>query len=161
MIIHGFVSLLFISQIFNPPEFPILGLWHSSDVLGSGYSDVYLFYDNGDYYFYYSQMDCDNPNIMHSGKYFFESDTILRLVKEKKSYIHDGILKPVIDGSCASDFYIEGGEILEEYLENPILQNIRIYNHYKDEELYDVHTVKFDEVRFWRISSSPDVYLNY
>ena len=85
----------------------IVGVWQNQPTMGSGWSNTYLFFPDGTFKFYFSQMDCAKRDVSYSGLWNVKGDA-LRLTKKEKVSVVGGELKKS-DGSCASDFMIVGG----------------------------------------------------
>src|SRR5437016_13646942 len=80
----------------NNPKFAdntsIVGVWQNQPALGSGWSNTYLFYPDGTFKFFYSQMDCAKRDVSYSGTYTVIGDA-LRLTKKDKVTVVGGKLQ--------------------------------------------------------------------
>lgn len=87
----------------------LIGVWQDSEVLGSGWSNSFLFFKDGTYKFFSSQMDCSKRLLSFSGKWKVNDDVMTLTVVER--VIVTGGVMVISDGSCASDStLIEGTE---------------------------------------------------
>src|SRR5436853_1253916 len=91
-----FLSVISLKSQDNNPKFAdntsIVGVWQNQPALGSGWSNTYLFYPDGTFKFFYSQMDCAKRDVSYSGTYTVKGDA-LRLTKKDKVTVVGGELK--------------------------------------------------------------------
>lgn len=79
--------------------------WHASSVLGSGFSDRFLFLENGTFYFTANGMNYNNRTRYMDGVWRYE-DGVVHLEVHHKVVIEGGKLT---DGFASIINYIEGG----------------------------------------------------
>lgn len=131
----------------------LIGIWQDSPEIASGYSDHYIFYSNGNFSFNYNQMVCDNRTIRYSGTWTLRRNT-LQLTASDKTVIVGGKLVPTGEaGSCASDYYIEGGE--KKTIAFQDVQTLQLSDITIDSVKYDFKRRTFNEKPFWRIEDEP------
>jgi len=131
----------------------MIGIWQDSPEIASGYSDHYIFYSNGNFSFNYNQMVCDNRTIRYSGTWKLQRDS-LYLTASDKTVIVGGKLVPTGEaGSCASDYYIEGGE--KKTIPFQDVQTLQLSDITIDSVKYDYKRRTFNGKPFWRIQDEP------
>jgi hypothetical protein len=137
----------------------LIGMWQDSPEIASGYTDYYKFLDNGDFSFNYNEMECDKRTIDYSGTWELINDSELKLTIKKKRIIVGGKLIPTEGaGSCASEFYIEGGELKTVELKDYEIQNISLSLTTIDREKGNLNTRTFDKRKFWKLGDDPASY---
>lgn len=131
----------------------MVGVWQESPDVGSGYLDHYKLMSDGSFRFVYNEMICDKRTIGYSGTWQILGDK-LKLSIFTKSVIVGGKRVPTGDaGSCASDYYIEGGEKKDISFKD--FQTITLSEIAVDTAKYDFNRVTFNGKRFWRVSDNP------
>jgi hypothetical protein len=93
--------MFFPAALFSQNDNGIVGTWQLSYVLGSGWADTYLFFEDGTYRFFFNQMDCDKREVSHSGKWSLKENDLELSVLE--TVILEGGEMVVSTGSCGSD----------------------------------------------------------
>jgi hypothetical protein len=140
-------------------SFYMVGVWHASDCVGSGYSDLYLFYDDGTFMYFENQMDCSNRLISLEGMWKNKSN-ILTLTIRKKTIWTGGKLLPVTGGSCGSDSMLVDAKEKVILLSPHETKKVTLSSVYYEEDL-NRKTMKFDKTRFWRIYNNPEEFEYY
>jgi hypothetical protein len=109
-------KLLILIAIVTLPAFSfssepdsLTGVWQDSENLGSGWSNSFLFFGDGNYSFFANQMDCSKRLMSYSGKWKIsgEEEAIFMTIDER--VIIEGGRMEKADGSCASDSMLVGG----------------------------------------------------
>ncbi len=137
----------------------LIEMWQDSPEVASGYTDYYKFFDNGDFSFNYNEMECDKTTIDYSGTWELINDSELKLTIKKKRIIVGGKLVPTEGtGSCASEFYIEGGELKTVELKDYEVQNISLSLTTIDTEKGNLKSRAFDKRQFWKLGDDPASY---
>ncbi len=137
----------------------IKGVWQDSDVLGSGWSNSFLFYDNGSFKFFFSQMDCAKKIVSYSGKWKINSDT-LRLTVKEMTTIKGGKLV-ASEGSCAGDSMITGGWLAKLKIDPPeklLFPLSKVTSEDPDGTKREVLII--DNKKYWRFTDDPDGLIN-
>ncbi|MCI0449693.1 MAG: hypothetical protein L0Y79_07905 [Chlorobi bacterium] len=137
----------------------LVGVWQDMNIVGSGWSNSYLFFNDGSFKFFFSQMDCSKRMVSYSGKWQVSGEALLLAVGER--VIVEGGIMVKSTGSCASDSTIEGG--IERKIEVSPPEQIeyavsRIYKESDNDIQRDV--VYIDMVKFWKFSDDPNDLLN-
>ena len=132
----------------------IVGVWQNQPSLGSGWSNTYLFFADGTFKFFYSQMDCAKRDVSYSGTWSVKGDE-LRLTKNEKVIVTGGELQKS-DGSCASDFMIVGGTEKKMKVKKNKREVCSVSDIYKDEGENPKDIIYIDAIKFWRFSNAPD-----
>ena len=86
----------------------LVGVWQDSDVLASGWSNSFLFFKDGTYTFFLSQMDCSKRLLSYSGKWKINED-VMMLTIEKRVIVEGGVMIKST-GSCGSDSTLIDGK---------------------------------------------------
>ena len=132
----------------------IVGVWQNQPALGGGWSNTYLFFPDGSFKFFYSQMDCAKRDVSYSGIWNVIGDA-LRLTKMEKVSVVGGELQKS-DGSCATDFMIVGGVEKRTKVKRKKKEVCSISDVYKDEGENPKDIIYIDAIKFWRFSNSPE-----
>lgn len=140
--------------IANPQDH-LVGIWHASPELGSGWSDAYLLGADGQAEFRANQMDCEKRLIGRSGRWSVKSSTLeLRFSTEDRL---EGGRIVVDETSCASGrTLIEAVEMVVE-MESPVVERIELVTMKRAAEP-PVPTLTIGGRTFWRLSSDPATY---
>ena len=137
----------------------LIGIWQNSPEIASGYTDYYEFFENGDFIFNYNEMICDKRTINYSGTWKLEGNDSLKLTIQQVTTVIGGKRVPTLGaGSCASDYYIDGGERKVIDLKDFVHQNIILSFISVDKEKRDLKTRTFDKDRFWKIKDESASY---
>lgn len=100
------VILLFpVITLASSPD-SLVGVWQDSDVLGSGWSNSFLFFKDGTYGFFPSQMDCSKRLLAYYGKWKINDDVMIITVTQR--VILEGGVMEKSTGSCGSDSTLIG-----------------------------------------------------
>ncbi len=137
----------------------LIGVWQDSKIVASGWSNTFLFFKNGEFKFFYNQMDCAKREVSYSGRWKVVDDELKLNVTQKK-IIKEGTLE-LSTGSCASDSMIVGG--IEKTTNLKPSQKIvySVSGVYTDNE-DDIQRLKIyiDAMPFWKFSDDPGELLN-
>lgn len=90
----------------NEPR-TLYGVWQEIPVVGSGWAATYHFYANKECAYLSNQMNCEDSIIGLYGTYKLKKRKIVFKFRVLK-YVGGGELIPS-DGSCASEYQLEGG----------------------------------------------------
>lgn len=132
----------------------IVGVWQNQETLGSGWNNTYLFFPDGTFKFFYSQMDCAKRDVSYSGTWAIKNDE-LRLTKKEKVIVVGGELQKS-DGSCASDFMIVGGSEKKMKVTKNKKEVCSISYIYRGEGENPKDILYIDAIKFWRFSNAPE-----
>ena len=137
----------------------IVGVWQDSKIVASGWSNTFLFFKNGEFKFFYNQMDCAKREISFSGRWKV-SDDELKLTVTHKIIIKGGTLE-LSTGSCATDSMIVGGiekTIKLKPSEKLIYSVSGVYTDNAD----DIQRLKIyiDAMPYWKFSDEPEELIN-
>lgn len=147
--------ILFPVLVYSQVPLGMRGVWQDSEELGSGWSNCFLFYDNGSFKFFFSQMDCAKRVVSYSGKWKIKSDT-LRLTVKGKTIIKGGKLI-ASEGSCGSDSMITGGRLTKLKLDPPEKLVFAI-GKVTSEDLDGItrEVIFINNKKYWRFTDDPD-----
>jgi hypothetical protein len=126
--------------------------------MASGWNDVYLFHEDGTLAFHRNQMLCDNRELSEHGTWSFHGsggDTIKVLIDRKRRLV--GGYKTRSAGSCATDYMIEGGQVITDTLARREGRLLKLRDYRFDEE-FEKEFMWIGGVRFWKFSRDPDDY---
>ena len=156
-----FITILFVNQAMpqdNNPKFAdnssIVGVWQNQAQMGSAWNNTYLFFQDGTFKFFYSQMDCAKRDVSYSGLWSVKGNALKLIMKEKVSVVGGELQKS--DGSCVSDFMIVGGAEKRTRLKKGKKEVFSISDVYKDEGENPKDIIYIDNIKFWRFSNSPE-----
>lgn len=136
----------------------LIGIWQASPVMASGWNDTYLFYDDGTVTFHRNQMQCDKRELTEYGTWRLlgrYGDTLDILIQRKEKLV--GGYKVKSTGSCASDYEIEGGEVVMDTLERAEGRLMKLRS-YTFDYAFEKPRMLIGGRDFWKFSNEPDGY---
>ena len=104
---HGIVSAV-ASPGMDPAELP--GVWQDSDIVGSGYTRLFLFYPDGRYLFLESQMDETARDREHSGYWRLEENSLILTVMRRVTLVGDEATQEGMETFEVTDEWLVGTE---------------------------------------------------
>lgn len=154
-ILFSIITIEASAQEKNITKSELVGVWQDLEVVASGWSNTFLFFDDGTYRFYYSQMDCMKRVVMHSGTWKIKNDGLVIKIKNRK--IIEGGKVVASDGSCDSSL-INGTEKIIKISpsEKEILSISPVYIDKENNK----DKIYLDAISFWRFSENPDELLS-
>ncbi|RPI19580.1 MAG: hypothetical protein EHM58_00830 [Ignavibacteriae bacterium] len=136
------------------PRDSIVGVWQDNNVVGSGWSNTYLFFKNGTYKFFYSQMDCAKRIISHEGTWESKGE-MLKLTREEQRIIVGGKMVRA-QGSCYSDSMLIDGHEKTISFSKPKLMELSISRIFPDtSENSHRPRIYIDAIPFWKFVDDP------
>ncbi len=126
----------------------IAGVWQNSAVLGSGWSDTYLFFEDGTFRFFYSQMDCAKREVSYTGNWKLdESDLILSIIDIT---ILEGGEMVLSTGSCGSDSTLINA-VEKKLLYDPPVRSVlhKVKYHVISIDGVERKTISLDGTKYW------------
>jgi len=154
-----FLSLaLLITSVLSFTQNDAQGFWHDSPHVGSGLGEYYAFYDNMNFTYATSSMDCDQRLETISGIYTIEGDTIIMHIRKIEILIGGEIIAD--ETSCYNGYYIEGGETMSFETSHEYLRkyHLEFFTFSEDDLTYDA--VKINSRVFYKLSTDPSAYTN-
>ena len=135
------------------------GVWQDLNVVGSGWSDTFMFYSNGDFKFFSSQMDCSKREISRRGTYVLEDDRLILNITGKT--VIEGGYMGLSTGSCGSDSTLIDGVVKKLVLDHPVKVEYRV-SKVTSENVYDSerYILFINGVKHWRFAADPDDLIN-
>jgi hypothetical protein len=131
----------------------VVGIWQNSPSMGSGWSDAYLFFDDGKFTFRANQMICDKRELSYSGTWEIANGTLKLTILEKVTLEGGDLVEAT--GSCASDFELVGAETKVNALNEQKSLSLSAIG--KDEST-DRNKMKIGDNEFWRMTEDPAAY---
>ena len=154
-----FLFLSFAHQSTAQQNGNITGVWQDLNAVGSGWSDTYMFYSNGEFKFFSSQMDCSKREISHHGTYII-ADNRLKLKITGRTVIEGGHME-LSTGSCGSDSTLTGGIIKKIILSTPVTYEYSVSEVTAETENDAERYVLFiNGVKHWRFAAEPAELIN-
>src|SRR5690348_16096241 len=93
------ILLLFPLLAYSQAPDSLVGVWQDAENVGSGYSNSYLFFKDGTYAFFASQMDCSKRLMAYHGKWkVSDVEDAIILTNEDKVILEGGKMMKA-DGS--------------------------------------------------------------
>lgn len=136
----------------------LVGVWQAAPVMASGWTDTYLFYEDGRFAFHRNQMDCENRDLGYFGTWSLsgpDHDTLSAHVERTEKLVGGILVRSY--ASCASEYMIEDGEVVMDTLEKPkTIVLVLSPPHYDD--YYEKPAMRFGSRVFWRFSNEPTDY---
>lgn len=137
----------------------IPGLWHAMPNLGSGYAEVYQFFDDGTFIFNYNQMDCAKRTISFSGTWNEGKGQII-LTKTERTDWEGGTLVESM-GSCGTPMELIDATLKTTKISPAEAVTLKISEMREGDEDDIYQTVmEIDGETYWKQSDNPEDY-NY
>ncbi len=135
----------------------IIGFWHASPHVASGYSAYFAFYDNNNFQFATNSMDCDQRLTSYSGIYTVTDDTIALNIMEFIVLL-DG--KAILDEtSCYNGYYLEGAEELRIYSNKDIIRKHKLdFCKYIEEDI-TFNCLIIGGLKYYKLCESIEDYI--
>ena len=133
----------------------LIGIWQDAPVIGSGWSNVYRFYDSGKFIFNPNQMECDKRELERTGMWRIDGNSLILEIRTRT--VLKGGKRVEATGSCGSDGEIEGGREFVEKLKKPKIIKMKIGNLYFDRE-FKHSVIMLNGKRYWKHRDDPDDY---
>lgn len=129
----------------------IIGVWQETPVVASGWSTTYHFALDGSCAYLTNQMDCEDSLIAYYGIYKLKKKKIILKFSE---VVYIGGAKLVSsDGSCATDFQLEGGSEMKKEIKK---KEKFAYKFLAPDEDYDyLERAMFDGFVWYRMLHDP------
>ncbi|MCX7878258.1 MAG: hypothetical protein N2510_06405 [Ignavibacteria bacterium] len=133
----------------------LIGVWQDMKVLGSAWSNTYIFFPDKSFKFFYNQMDCEKRIVSLSGTWSLIEEDVINFYVFEKYVIEGGKLVPA-EGSCASDSMIVEGYEKVYLIDPPEVMDYSISRIYKDnEDDLQRDVIYIDAIKFWRMRNDP------
>ncbi len=147
-----------------PGEDEVVGFWHGSESVGSGYSDRFFFYPDGRFIFRENTMNGGARLRELSGEWYLD-DNHLVLETDSVHYIVSGeIVEPF--ASIGSEYYIDSGELVYFELRPHEVFRLPLEDYFEGGEQEDfdypvLPNMRIGYGRYWRMAADPaNEYLN-
>jgi hypothetical protein len=131
----------------------VVGIWQNSPNMGSGWSDAYLFFDDGKFAFKANQMICDKRELSYSGTWEIVNSTLQIIILEKITLEGGDLVEAT--GSCASDFELVGAEPKVAALHE---RKSLVLSAIDKDKSTDRSKMKIGDNEFWKIMEDPAAY---
>jgi hypothetical protein len=102
--------LLFPVLTYSQSPDSLVGVWQDAENLGSGWSNSFLFFKDGNYAFFANQMDCSKRLKAYYGTWKISTVEDAILLSTDSKVIVEGGKMMKADGSCGSDSMLIGGQ---------------------------------------------------
>ena len=145
------ISLVSHAQELTHSE--LVGFWQDMPIVASGYSDHYQFFEDGTFVHGHNQMNCADSVISEQGSYRLKKNK-LKLSYTSVTEIVGGTLVPA-EGSCGSDYQIEGGTIQERPLRK---REVIVLKDFGTDPEFEYLTRLSIGHYYWKLSSDPVMY---
>ena len=129
---------------------PLTGLWHEMNMVGSGFSERYAFYEDGTFIYCSSQMDDLERNLCKTGTWSVADDE-LRLAVETRLVLEGGQVEESDEGQ-----YIDGGDVRELFYDPPEKEVYKIAPAGKDEDT-EREMITIGGVIYYRFDNQTDL----
>lgn len=107
MILLAFILLTAVSYSQAPDS--LVGVWQDNEIVGSGWSNTFLFFGDGSYTFYVNQMDCSKRLVSYGGIWRISDVEEAVIFRVDERVVVEGGKMEKSYGSCASDSMLTGG----------------------------------------------------
>jgi len=131
----------------------LTGVWQDSEAVGSGWSNTFLFFDDGTFKFFYSQMDLRKRETGFAGTYRVEDDG-LYLDISQRSYLEGG--KLIADNTGRKgDYVLVDASSKTLQFDPPEQTDMSISKIYSDPEIAMGKYIYIDAIKFFLMSKNP------
>lgn len=138
----------------NAREDELVGMWHQSFNVASGYSERYHFFPSRWVIWYANEMDCGKRLLSLRGRWRVEG-SLLHIEWRTERVAVGGTLIPS-DGSCASDSMLVDAEYLDQTLLKPRLQSFVLSpTEETDERENELLRISLDQEFYWKMNADP------
>ena len=142
-----------------PGEDEIIGFWHGSECVGSGYSDRFFLFPEGRFIFRESSMNGAARLRELSGEWYIDGN---HLVLETDSVVYNiagEIVEPY--ASMGSDYVIDNGRLVYSELRPHDVFRLPLEDYFEGGEHVDydypvLPNMRIGYGRYWRMASDPD-----
>jgi hypothetical protein len=142
-----------------PEEDEIIGFWHGSESVGSGYSDRFFIYPDGRFMFRESSMNGAARLRELSGEWYLDGN---HLVLEADSVVYNmagEIVEPYT--SFGSDYVIDNGKLVYSELRPHDVFRLPLEAYFEGGELPDfdysvLPNMRIGFCRYWRMAADPE-----
>ena len=135
----------------------LVGIWHDTPSMPSGWSTHYNFYPSGKYTYYYSSMDCSKNKISESG-YWKVNGPNLQLEKITETVLVGGKLINS-SGSCGTEKTLIDASVKRNILVKKESQEIKLIPFTTSKQSQIVYPgIIFNNIPLWKFSDDPYEY---
>ena len=132
----------------------LTGLWHEMNMVGSGFSERYAFYEDGSFIYCHSQMDGLERNLCKTGTWSVADDE-LQLTIETRLVLEGGEVEESDEGQ-----YIDGADVRELLCDPPEKEVHKIADAGKDEDT-EREMITIGGVVYYRFDNQTDLMDDY
>ena len=150
LVLIGIHSVAFVQE---DTKIQLIGFWQDMPIVASGYSDHYQFFEDGTFVHGHNQMNCADSVISEQGSYRLKKNK-LKLSYTSVTEIVGGTLVPA-EGSCGSDYQIEGGTIQERPFRK---REVIVLKDFGTDPEFEYLTRLSIGHYYWKLSSDPEMY---
>jgi hypothetical protein len=150
------VFILFIffeSNVFCASADSLTGVWQDNESVGAGWSNTFLFFYDGTFKFFYSQMDHRKRETGYSGTFRLVDDG-LNLYVSRRNYLEGGKLVRDETGG-EGDSVLVDAEDKTLLFDPPELIEMSISKIYSDTEFAMGKYIYLDAIKFFLMSKNP------
>ena len=145
--------LISCSFVFGQGTDSLVGVWQDAEVVGSGWSNTFLFYNDGTFKFFYSQMDMRKRETGYSGTWYVEGDGLILDVTQRQ-FLDDGRLVPDQTGGPKDSVLIDA--VSRTTIYNPPDRNeLSISKIYSGGPSVLGKYIYLDAIKFFLMSKNP------
>ena len=148
------VCMLLVGCRAEAAQVSLTGLWHEMNMVGSGFSERYAFYEDGSFIYCHSQMDDSKRNLCKTGTWSFADDA-LQLTIETQLILEGGEVEESDEGQ-----YIDGADVRELLCDPPEKEVHKIADAGKDEDT-EREMITIGGVVYYRFDNQTDLMDDY
>jgi hypothetical protein len=150
-----YIILIFLlsAVIYSQPGDSLVGVWQDMDVVAAGWSNTFLFFTDGTFKFFYSQMDQRKRETGFSGNWRVEGDGLYLDVKQKQ-LLEGGRLVPDQTGRPGDSVLVDTYSKTSLY-NPPEKVEMSISKVYTDGKTAMGKYVYIDAIKFYLMSENP------
>jgi len=153
------ILILFITtcSVFSQGNDSLAGVWQDNEVVAAGWSNTFLFFSDGTFKFFFSQMDLRKREVSFSGTWRVQGDGLYLDVKQRH-YIDGGTLVQYPNGE-KGDSMLVGGLTKIKFIATPEKIEMSISKIYSDTEYAMGKYIYIDAMKFFLMSTKPEELL--
>jgi len=154
-----FILIFLLSAvIYSQSGDSLVGVWQDLDVVAAGWSNTFLFFPDGSFKFFYSQMDHRKRETGFSGTWHVEGDGLLLDVAQRE-LLEGGRLVPDETGRL-SDSVLVDASIQTTLYRPPSKEEMSISKIYTDGNSAMGIYIYIDAIKFFLMSKNPSELLH-
>jgi len=150
-----FIIILYITSylVYSQGSDSLIGVWQDNEVVAAGWSNTFLFFSDGTFKFFYSQMDLRKREVSFFGSWKASGDILSLDIKQRQS-IDGGRLIENPGGEKGDSMLVEGLNKIR-FIDPPEKIEMSISKIYTDTPYALGNYIYIDAMKFYLMSIKP------